>query len=171
MDRHVQLHGTCNNVLVEKRLNELGPTTDTECNCDYFMLKYISQYKRTIPQGTVMQELGRSGLNEQVPKVWKKCNCFVVKVVVGVGLWQLSYHQLTSSFTRGSKFLCNVDGYTVCIITDIPWSFGQKKCAYVDGCDVNIPVLSQKSESATLLTVHPWEVCMFSLLTVYGYNP
>ena len=35
----------------------------------------IRDWGCTIPQGTVMQELGRSGLNEQVPKVWKKCNC------------------------------------------------------------------------------------------------
>ena len=26
----------------------------------------------TIPLGTVMQDLGRASLNEQVPKVWKK---------------------------------------------------------------------------------------------------
>ena len=32
-------------------------------------------YKCTIPLGIVLQDLGRVGLNEQVPKVWKKCNC------------------------------------------------------------------------------------------------
>ena len=38
--------GNCGKVLVEKMLNEpLGPTADTECNCDYFMIDCISQYK------------------------------------------------------------------------------------------------------------------------------